>query len=196
MDSAERKRRWVEQMRNEAGADPNSPKRKPVQVYLSDEARAVFGRMRGLAKELKCPAMSNSEIVEQLLLGLNRSRFQLEQLGFSAAEVLNRYLLLKAEVVSLRTQLELCHEEPVPAGRRSLSQVLARIETPPSREAMASLIKRANNTAEPAAVELLARDLAPLFASANRDPEFHGKLVRRIESHLERLFGLGERPRR
>lgn len=190
MDSAGRKRRWVERMRNEDGVDPDSPRRTPVQIYLSDDARAVFGQMRALAKQLERPSISNSELVEQLLLALKQRRFQLEQIGCSADDVIQRYAHLKAEIALLRTQLRLLREEPVRIGKRSLRQVLEKMETPPSREMIALEIKRAHNTVSAGALATLARDLAPLLVSAATDPETHAKLGRRIEAYLERLFDL------
>lgn len=196
MDSASRKRRWVELMRNEDLRDPASPTRRPVQVYLSDEARAVFGRTRTLAKELDCPSISNSELVEQLLLALDARQFQLDQVGCSLQEVLAKLSRLNAEIAVLRAQLRLCREEPVRVGKRSLHQVLERLETPPSRKAIALEIKRAHNAVGAFELNALAKEISPLLAFAVSDPEFPDKLKRRIEAYLERLFGLGDASRR
>lgn len=192
MDSAGRKRRWVELMRNEDLRDPASPTRRPVQVYLSDEARAVFGRTRALAKELNRPSISNSELVEQLLLALNARQFQLGQVGCSLQEVLERLSRLNAEIAVLRAQLRLCREEPVRVGKRSLLQVLERLETPPSRKAIALEIKRAHNAVGAFELKALAREISPLLANAASDRAFPDKLKRRVEAYLERLFGLGD----
>lgn len=191
MDSASRKRRWVERMRNEGGGDPASPRRVAVQVYVSEEARAVFGRMRALARELQRAPISNSDLVEQLLLALDQRKFHLENVGCSLDDVLQRCRRLKAEVASAHAQLRLFHEEPVRVTRRSLPKILEKIETPPSRQAIAMEIKRVHNSVRHGPLTALANDLAPLFVATKEDPDFHTKLKRRVEAYLERLFGVG-----
>jgi hypothetical protein len=176
-------------MRNEDGRDPSSPRRVPVQVYLSEEARAVFGKVRALAKELQRPSVSNSELVEQLLLVLDQRKFSLEGIGYSLDDVLQRYSRLKAEVASAHAQLRLLHEEPVRVTRRSMPKILKMLETPPSRQAIAAEVRRTNGIAGSFALRALVKDLEPLFGKARADPELHDKLKRRVGAYLEGLFG-------
>lgn len=191
MDSATRKRRWTEQMRNEGGNDPQAPRRSAVQVYLSDDARAVFAKVRALAKELGRPSISNSVVVERLLLlALGRRDFVLEGVGYTISDVLSHFKIQRAKVAFAEAQLRLRNETPVRLNKRSLPQILERIERPPSREAIAMEIKRAHNTPGVGALHELVNDLRPLLAATKPDRDFEGKLRRRIEAYLERLFGL------
>lgn len=190
MDSAERKRRWASQMRNDDGKVQDAPRRRPVQVYLSEDARAVFGRTRTLAKELQRPSISNSELVEQLLLALDQRVFDLEGVGLCVNDVLAEFRRLKAKVAFAEAQLRLQDEKPLRVSKRSLPKVLEKIETPPSREAIAMEIKRAHNRPGTRALAELAKELRPLLASAEVDPYFYAKLRRRIENYLERVVGL------
>jgi hypothetical protein len=190
MDSADRKRRWASQMRNEDQRVPGAPKRKAVQVYLSEDARAVFGKIRTLAKELDQPSISNSVLVEQLLQALDQRKPDLEDVGYSVEDVLAQFKRLKARVAVVEAQLRLHNEKPMRVSKRSLPKILEKLEAPPSREAIAMEIRRAHNRPGVRALEELAKDLRPLLASTKVDPDFHVKLRRRIEVYLERVVGL------
>jgi len=190
MDSAARKRRWASQMRNGDDSDPEAPKRRPIQVYIGDDAHAVFGKIRRLAKELEQPSISNSELVEQLLRALDQRELDLEHVGYSVEDVLTQFKRLKAKVAFAEAQLRSYNEKPMRVSKRSLPKILEKIETPPSREAIAMEIKRAHNSPGTRALDELAKDLRPLLAATKVDRDFHVKFRRRIETYLERLFGL------
>ena len=189
MDSADRKRRWASQMRNEDQRVPGAPKRKAVQVYLSDDARAVFGKIRALAKELDQPSISNSELVEQLLQALDQRKPDLEDVGYSVEDVLAQFKRLKARVAVLEAQLRLHNEKPMRINKRSLPKILEKLEAPPSREAIAMEIRRVHNSPGTRTLDELAKDLRPLLTATNFDRDFHVKLRRRIGTYLEHLFG-------
>jgi hypothetical protein len=188
LTDAERKERWDQRQRNDDGANAKEPQRKPVTIYLREEALQALRTARADSKYLGRNSLRDSRYVEDLLLKRSKR---------SARANADAKLIDELRAALSHYQVELVHMATivkarllkVRADKRLRSKIIDELRQPPSREAFAEECKRRNALVDERHLDRLATDLLPLL----KDPataDYHGKIRRRLETYIERLFGL------
>lgn len=198
LTSAERKRRWDQLMRNADGADPSRPSRKPVMVYLDEEAIKALQERRDAHQYAKLPALTDSAFVEQLLKDSARElRSRKPAKGYSP----HRHMELLRELVQQMSALEWSNPPlQVTVQRRRRDDdgffddlpVPAATRLPPANEdvlltCMAAMRKNSSLNAK------LARDLAAFGTEdkwANNIAQADNKIQGRLDEYLRAILGV------
>ncbi len=191
MTSSERKKFWVIRMRNDGGIDPGQPSRRPVEIYLREEAREVLRQERKLAKDFGLPAQRDSKLIEDLLLWHASHADRSDRAGLSILELRRRLREKDAAIDAARADLVNHLEQPIKRNIRTLKHLLEAKRSEPSPTDLAQECKRRNNTASATMIDKLVSELRPLFAHPMGSSDFTSKVRRQIEAHIDRIFGFG-----
>lgn len=187
LTATERKRRWDLLMRNSDGADPTRPTRRPVVIYLSDEAREVLRNERALAREAQVAPCLDSALVEQLLLRHSTASTQARD-GLPLDRLLNSFSTMRRALAVARLE----RDRLINGRGRTSKSLLAELSALEHREVDATQIGteclRRNNTAPDQFFEKLAGELQALLLHTQRSGDLTSKLRRAIGSHIGRLF--------
>lgn len=188
LSDADRKARWDERIRNADGKVPGEPARKPVVIYLCEEARQALRVARSDAKHVGKGAVRDSLLVEDLLLRPGRRTAREKRDAQLIEELRNALEFRQAETFRLAAALK-ARGLSARSNKRLTMQIVEQLRAPISGQAVAEECKRRNASASEGALEQLARGLLPLLQRP-ATADYHGKMRRRIEAYIECLFGL------
>lgn len=101
------KREWDKRMRNAHGEEPSQPQRKPVVIYLSDEARETISDERKTATGAGIPPVLTSQLIEDLLRDHARDPLRRNRAGISEVSLRRQIAKLETERDEARERLQL-----------------------------------------------------------------------------------------
>lgn len=173
LTSAQRKERWDKLQRNKDGSNLEEPERKPVTIYLCEEALEVLRKTRGDSRLLGKGSLRDSHLVEDLLL---------KRLGSTEGVEADVNLIeeLRAAVARLDKDAEYWKKTA------KFEQNRARTIDP---QLLADECIRRSDAQGTHHLDKLAEALLPLLMYPTTSG-YHLKFRRRLEEYFERLFGV------
>lgn len=175
-------------MRNADGADPARPARRPVVIYLSDEAREVLKGERALAHEARLPPCLDSELVEQLLLRHASTADAASRNGMPLSQLVDSFKSMRAALKVARLERDRLLNGQGRTSKALLAELQELEHRPIEAGQLALECQRLNNTAPDHLFARLAEDLRALVLHEKHDRSLATKVRRAIGEHIGRLF--------
>lgn len=198
MSPAEIKRDWDKKMRNDDGRVPGEPKRKPVVIYLSDEARKVISDERRAAKEAKLSPVLTSKLIEDLLRFHAGDPLREQRAGLSATTLRTHIAEVRRAAQEALDRLELLQTVGAHKTKANIRTIRRLMEAEASRpqaslDDLIRLFETVSRQHSAAALADLRTGLHRLFREYSGEREQIAGLRNLLDRYLMRLIGRTDR---